>query len=358
MSSPPDASYNQHLIQSFEPARAALRSWEERVFLGVPVIVLTLAYAGIAASVGAVWPGAALVHESGRRTLVQTVFWFEHAVREIPIDMLLGAAIAGSLLRFWPTAGPIHLSRRRRVMRLTGGLTLALTAFIVTGALVGSGPVVVRQEFAQMHTRPDAPPGLGNHWDTHLLSRFALMLAAALLVGTHAALTGETAGEHERAPVGARLYRASLIAFFIGTVLLVPNVRPFVDTVHLGHQARELFTHLLVTVPVSYGAGLLVLRSLGGTRSETTTSASMGPVPAHTYAAGVGLALIGIYLTVGFLMTQAYGHGQSNSVVSLVLVHFFEHGLTYLFTPLWTIFLCAWMADRCFAPGSADSRAR
>ena len=350
MSSDPTASYNQHLIQSLEPATAALRSWERRVFFGVPVIVLTLAYVGIAASVGAVWPGAALVHESGRRTLVQTVFWFEHAVREIPIDMLLGAAIAGSLLRFWPITGPIRLSLRRRVMRLSGGLTLALTAFIVTGALVSSGPVVVLQEFAQMHTRPGAPPGLGNHWDTHLLSRFALMLAAALLVGAHAALAGESAGEHERAPVGARLYRASLTAFLIGTVLLVPNVRPFVDAVHIGHQARELFTHLLVTLPLSYGAGLLVLQALGGTRSETKRPASLRSVPAHTYVAGAGLVLIGIYLTVGFLMTKAYGEGQSNSFVSLVLVHFFEHLLTYLFTPLWTMFLCAWMVTTRTTP--------
>ncbi len=321
----------------------AIRSWEKRLFFGVPLVTLALSYLGIAASVGAIWPGPALVHESGRRTLVQTVFWFEHAVREIPIDMLLGAAVAGSLLRFWSPPGSIDGSRRRRAMRLAGGSTLGLTAFIVTGALIGSGPLIVLQEFAQMYTRPGAPPGLGDHWDTHLLSRFALLLAAALLVGLHAGLVGGIDGSREGTQAGTRLYRTSLMLFFVGTLLLVPNFRPFTDAVHIGHQARELFTHLLVTLPLSYGAGLLVLRMLGGIQPSTMRPMWLRSVPGSSWVAGAGVVVIGAYLTVGFLITSAYGQGQSNSVVALVLVHFFEHAPTYLFTPAWTIFLCAWM---------------
>ena len=44
------------------------------------------------------WPWFEVVHESGDRSLVATIFFFEHAARELPLDMILGAAVAGSAL--------------------------------------------------------------------------------------------------------------------------------------------------------------------------------------------------------------------------------------------------------------------
>jgi hypothetical protein len=304
--------------------------------------VLLVSYIGICLDVGAIWPGDALVHESGQKTFVQTIFWLEHAVREIPIDVFLGMAVAGALLRFLGSPDGVDEPRRRRSMVWMGGLTALLTIFIVTGAALNSGVRVVLEEFAQMHTRPGDPIGWGDHWDTHLLSRFALMLAALTLAGGHAALTGARVRSSEGG-TGRRLHRVSIGGFVLTTLVFGPNLKPVLDGIHIGHQARELFTHLLVTLPLSLGAGLLALKAVTHRQARMAPHFSIRSVPRVSWAAGAGVVLIGLYLTVGFLVTAAYGRGQSSNPVALVLVHFFEHGLSYLFTPLWTAFLCAWL---------------
>jgi hypothetical protein len=311
------------------------------------VAVLVASYIGICLDVGAIWPGDALVHESGQKTFAQTIFWLEHGVREIPIDLLLGMAVASSLLRFLQPTRGLDLVRRRGLMAWAGGLTAVLTAFIVTGAAINSGARIVLEEFAQMHTRPGAPTGWGDHWDTHLLSRFGLLLVALFLAGFHAALTG--AAERPTREIGRRLYRVNVVVFLAATLVFGPNLNPFLDGIHIGHQARELFTHLLVTLPLSVWAGLGAFQYLTRRQPRMTKSFSLGSVPRVSWAALLGAVLIGLYLTIGFLVTAAYGRGQSSNPVALVLVHFFEHGLSYLFTPLWTAFLCAWSATKADA---------
>jgi hypothetical protein len=326
-----------------------LERWETLLFLGVPALILIGSYIGICIETGLLWPGNAMVHESGGRTLIETVFWLEHGVREIPIDVLFGLAIAGVLLRFCPTEN-IVVPPQTRTMWLSGCLLGLLTGFIVVGAAMKSGIGVVIEEFAQMHTRPGTPPVWGSHWDSHLLSRGALILSALAVGGVHAALAGAASNSRQ---IGIRSFTISAAVFVAVTVLLGPNLRPFLDAVLIGHQARELATHLLVTLPLSFGVGLFVVRSRfgKGDRAGGTKTFSFGAVPSASWMAIAGVGVIGVYLTAGFLITAAYGQGQSSNMTSLVLVHFFEHGLSYVFTPLWVALLCAWMGGSSAEPG-------
>ena len=68
------------------------------------------------------------MHEDGRRTLIETILYFEHATRELPLDVILGIAIGGSVLfAFAPD--------NRRVER-----TSELTANIRVGVADGYHP--------------------------------------------------------------------------------------------------------------------------------------------------------------------------------------------------------------------------
>jgi hypothetical protein len=182
------------------------------------------------------------------------------------------------------------------------------------------------------------------HWHTHLLERVAVILLSLTLGAVHAGLMGESGRSPRR--LGARLYGLSVVVFLLATVLFGPNLHPFLNGIYIGHQARELLTHSLVTLPLSFGAGLLVLRNLSGARAAVHPHGSLARVPPTAWLAGLGAVLMGVYLAVGFFATAAYGRGQTNSMVALVLVHFYEHGLTFVFTPLWTAFLCAWLATK------------
>ena len=317
---------------------------ERAVFFGIPAALLFISYAGMCWKVGALWPGDALVHESGRKTLVQTIFWLEHGVRELAIDALLGAAVAGALLSFWPASAPVSRPLRRRIMVWTGGFTLAFVAFVVTGAWMSSGPRVVLEELMHFHTRLGAPLVYGSHWHTHSLERIALMMLALTLAAGHAVLTRRDPSVR-RAP-GVRVYRWAIGIFLLATLVFRPTLHSLVDSIHIGHQARELFTHSLVTLLASFGAGLLVLRSLTGAPGIANQRAMLSHIPRSAWLATLGAVLIGLYLAVGFFATASYGRGQSTSMVSLVLVHFYEHLLTFISTPPWTAFLCAWLAPR------------
>ena len=47
----------------------------------VPTLVLLMAYGAIAVHTGNPWPWFEIVHESGDRSLVGTVFCYQHAAR-------------------------------------------------------------------------------------------------------------------------------------------------------------------------------------------------------------------------------------------------------------------------------------
>ena len=53
---------------------------------------------------GTIWPWTRVVHEDGRHTLIGTILYFEHATRELPLDVILGIAIGGCVFFAFPPA--------------------------------------------------------------------------------------------------------------------------------------------------------------------------------------------------------------------------------------------------------------
>src|SRR5437870_5447587 len=69
------------------------------LLIGVPLLTLAAAFVTICVHFHTAWPWNVTVHEDGRRTLRQTIFYFEHALGELPLELLLAAAVSGALLR-------------------------------------------------------------------------------------------------------------------------------------------------------------------------------------------------------------------------------------------------------------------
>ena len=66
----------------------------------LPLAVLTTAFVILCVHHGTAWPWNTVVHEDGRRTLLETIFYFDHALGELPLDLLLSAAVAGAAIAF------------------------------------------------------------------------------------------------------------------------------------------------------------------------------------------------------------------------------------------------------------------
>jgi hypothetical protein len=282
--------------------------------------VLAVAWVSVCIQVESAWPWLLVVHEDGRRTLLQTVLYVEHALRELPLDLVLAVALAGSALRFFPESRPGQQDRAPYYLLAF----LLCMAGIVGGAIVAAGEGAAIENLLQMPTRGGAPLVVGSHWRYHLLSRLALILLAFALTGL-AARVGVRRRPMSGRPVPAPLFVAALVAFGLLTVGFGMTTEPFVDPVYIGHQARELFTHALITVPI--GVAACLASAAPDSMADVLPSDGVGELGV-VVAGGLSVAL-GAYLAVGVLLTDAVAAGQTASVPALLFPHFFEHTLTY-----------------------------
>ncbi len=277
------------------------------LLLVIPVLTLTAALAAICLHFHNFWPWQTIVHEDGKRTLLETVFYFEHALGELPVEVILSIAVAGAALWFAKPRFPRNSSVF--IALLLAAITVDAT--LVIGAWRTVGPETTEQFLLQNHTRDGAPPEFGSHWRYHLLSEASLMLLPAAMLRFWA-------------PVGHRRWAsaAGVAAFLAACLIFGVNRLPFSDPRYLGHQARETFTHALVTIPLA----LWLCLSL----SEPSVKTFRWSWPVE--ATGCGLLML--YQVGGVVLTGSREHAQTHDVVRIVCSHFFEHTFSYLVVPI------------------------
>ena len=105
-----------------------------RLAVGLGLSILLLAYVAICLHVGNPWPWRLPVHEDGVRTLLDTLFYYEHATRELPQDLLLGAGIGACVYAAFPAVKGVS-----RPSLPAPAVTLVV-AVILIGALIQTGP--------------------------------------------------------------------------------------------------------------------------------------------------------------------------------------------------------------------------
>ena len=306
------------------------------VFMPGGVVLASLI--AICVHTGTLWPWGMVVHEDGRRTLAETVFYFEHAARELPIDLLLSVAVAGSVLRFYPAVPRASTGRRqsRRMLFPFLVLSAVVMGVILVGAGMQAGVQGVTANLMQMYTREGAVPAPGAHWRYHLLSRLGVMLSCYALTGFSRRLSDQ---DPSVGPTGSAKVFLIAVAVLLAPGLFVGfTTAPFASSVYLGHQARELVTHTLVTAPWALGLCLWLRQRV---MPETGKSGSRG-VSGELWIVAGSAVLIYCYLIVGAVITGARAEAQTDSLVRLVAVHFLEHSFSYLVTPLVAGSICLW----------------
>jgi hypothetical protein len=138
-----------------------------------------------------------------------------------------------------------------------------------------------------------------------------------------------TKGAEYRGGHGAlRFFGYVLAAFAVLTIIFKPNSDPFLNTIFLGHQVREVFTHVLVTLPL----GWAVCLGISG------TGRNAGPVAATHVRLAIQAGLVGcalwVYLFLSSLYSDSIVQGQTDNLILLVSPHFFEHAFSYLLVPM------------------------
>jgi hypothetical protein len=290
---------------------------DKRLSFYIPLTILAAAFLAICVHFHTAWPWHMAVHEDGQRTLFGAILYFEHALGELPLEVLLSAAIAGWMI--WLCGPP---AAKPGAVWNVGVIAIALDATIFVGATMHVGTHTALLYLLQYHTRDSEPMIYGSHWQYHLLSQLALMLLPAF-VGQVGNLP----------PIANRplLLITAFALFGILTIVFGLSSTSFTDARFLGHQARELFTHALVTVPLAIGCCLLI------PRVEPSTESAPKPGSWST-AAIVTCILLAAYLGFGIFLTRSQHLAQTNDWIKVICGHFFEHTISYLVVTIHSVF--------------------
>ncbi len=323
-----------------------LKACERALFFYVPALVMLVAFVAVCVQAGTPWPWNRVVHEDGQHTFLETIFYFEHATRELALDSVLALAIAGAVRHFYPpsrTSGDENLARMRVILAVAVLATLVLilggTAYVnafgryYTAEARGQA---ILDNLAQYPTRPGVPFAWGAHWRYHLIERFAEIALAFTVAGLLWLRDGRPTARTRHS--GASLYTGALLAFVAATLVFGVSTQPFRDPTYLGHQLRELVTHTLVTLPLAMGTCFVLARKFSVPISNARSTLRTWPI----YAAGIVGVGCGAFVLIASVLLKAQTYGQKKTLAELLFPHFFEHTLGYLFVSALAGFLYLW----------------
>jgi hypothetical protein len=288
---------------------------------GVPLLVLVASYGLLAVRHDAWNLFPVIVHESGLYTLLGTIFYFRHVVRELPVNLFAAMAIAAGAVLNTPAAPPSPFDDReaQRLRRWIGfGLSVSIAALLITVFRTLGGRETAR-ELLQYHTRDDVS-NYGSHWRYHLLHLIDTLLFS---FGSAMALRGLTG----RGPQQIRAVRSMvwwLAAFLAVTLIFGAPLQALTDPLNLAHEAREIETHRLLTIWPALGVVWLVDRRLTGRIEMPVDMRLVARGAMWIVAATVIPAGIAYRLRHTDLVSLA---GRQSDLIELAASHHFEHVL-------------------------------
>jgi hypothetical protein len=121
------------------------------------------------------------------------------------------------------------------------------------------------------------------------------------------------------------MWRLAWLYFLVLTIVFGPSLEPVLDPRFIGHQAREILTHTVTSLPLGLACLGIVQRVL----RLRVRAGSWGP---RWRAAGlIGVFAIPAYLGIAALTTDAMAAGQTEfGLAAVVAAHFFEHSLDFV----------------------------
>ena len=237
------------------------------VLFGIPALALAGAFAWLAVAHGTPRLLPVVVHENGRYTLAQTILYFRHFLREIPI-VFLYALVSATAIRCY---GPVATMRGPRASRWPWLLAAALVvlAWIVTVRQWGAETAF--RDLLQGYLTDDSYV-YGSHWRAHVLSSIASLMAATVLAMALARAV-DGSWPTQAGWIGwMRTFAPALVLIAAATVVFHPTMEPFVARRYVLHEAREAVTHGIISLPLSFG--VLLAAGFGRPPAENLESAA------------------------------------------------------------------------------------
>lgn len=336
-----------------------VKSLAIKMLFGIPAVLLAGAYLYMAVFYHKIWLFDTIVHENGKYTLLQVIFYFRHFSWEMPGKAVYSFFLVGA---FWyygnaPARGEKTDIPYRNVL-LSG---VALFAIIVITILVTTYKVGVTETLhglLQYRTSEIKPVDFGSHWRNHFLSNIVLFSASAFFICLYRTLF---CGGWVRRKY-ANLFFISVGIFVLLSIFFGINADPFTAPSYLGHQLREIFgSDLPITMLLSMAVLIFLERKYDRQDMQPAlTEQLVRRSRPYLLLWLMPVVLISGYIVLKVLSLDISGEmsklpGTENwTVINIFAWHFFEHSLDYVFVISLVSFLYLLMLRSEFGRKKAD----
>lgn len=320
--------------------RSGLRIDPFALCIFLPVLTWVVSYLQMALKYRDFWLFNNIVHENGELTLTGTILYFNHFMRELPMEAMWAVFGVGVFMALGSTGRRTMPEDRRR--QWVAILTIALAAFTLAAVMGSINTVGFRStlmDLGQARNRSELEWARGPHWRNHLLSNIASFGLFLLLVWAYRYFW---CGRNTRTEgVAAKLIAGSVAFYVIASLAFGINSDPFINPQYVGHQIREIFGN---RIPLS---GFILLGTLiFWERRSRQLDDGQGLL---TSRLGTGWGLLGFvllvvptaYLCLNVLLSGHIGtgiakaaEGRDWTVIDLFAFHYFEHILDHVFVVL------------------------
>ncbi len=320
-------------------AKSAIRLDPLVLCIFIPLLTWVVSYAQMALKYHDIWLFNNVVHENGVLTLTGTILYFNHFMRELPIEAMWAVFGVGVFLALGPCRSrSIAEDQRRQWVAILAIVLAAYTILTIAGSIQAVTLKGTVLELAQARNRDEMEWSRGPHWRNHLLSNIASFGWFVFLVWAYRFFW--EGRRYTASRTGRNLILGSLVFYVLASLAFGFNSDPFVNPQYLGHQFREILGN---KIPLS---SLILLGTLIYWERKTQSSEMNQRESLLKRNLGwswglwslVILVIPTLYLAIAILASGHVGTGIAKasggrdwSVIDLFAFHYYEHILDHIF---------------------------
>lgn len=334
-----------HKFYLFESSKGMLLSLNRTklkwLCWAIPAVLLIGAYIHMAFRYQSFWLFNTIVHERGKYTLLEVIFYFRHFIWELPMKTIYAFLLVGSFFYFGNPrsdnkSAPAGLIPYHNIV-ISGLLVLIVggLAFYMTANIYGLHEAL--SGLFQSRTSELRPLVVGSHWRNHFLSNIVLYTTSITIILLYRLIINR--GFWQKRKFGI-LLPITAASYILVTISFGINLDPFQIPSYIGHQLREIFgTDLTITMLLTIGILIHLEQKYDNCHYVKPTNTAcrrktLGYISwCLIVSIIISLFLITKVLTLDMNSEMAkLGSTAEWSKIDLFAWHFFEHSLDYIYT--------------------------
>lgn len=302
------------------------------VFLSLPIAYFAMSYAYLAWWHNKALLWNTLIHENGRLTLSESLFYFDHFVACVPMIIVFALCTAGGFMLSGQIHSDLDTFRTFFIAAILIFFSISLISFAFIASIITAG---WRRtiDYAYQRIERDGVMSRGGSWNQLQLSNIPIAFGT---IGVSSALMMYENGSVPRADatclIGMIACISTAAALCIGiSVFNWCTFKAFLNARWLAHSIRELVTYPFTGIPIALSSILIVEYYLSGLHIWTIEPRPLSLILLAASIVIITIELILLKNTDILTIAQKPSFAANGlSIPYLLCSHVFEHFLDFV----------------------------